>query len=87
MGLVAVDAEFGLDTEHNPSAIDQLLDLRRPAVVDVGARVFADLVVIDVLVHQDRGLDVRLCRFGGVHRITDHLLGGGRHFQSSEYGL
>lgn len=72
---MSVDAEFGLDAEDDPPAIDQLLDLRRPTVVDVGARVFADLFVVDVQVHQDAWQEARLGRFGVAKGFADHLMG------------
>jgi hypothetical protein len=72
--LVAVELEFGLDAEDDPSAGDQLLELRRPAVVDIARGVLADVGVIDVQVHQDARLEARFGRFGRTQCITDHFL-------------
>ena len=74
LGLVAVEVELGLDAKHDPAAVDQLLDLGSPAVVDVAAGVFADVGVVDVLVHQDCWLEAWLCRFGVAKGIADHFL-------------
>ncbi len=78
-GGVAVDAELGLDAEDDPSAVDHPLELRRPAVVDIARGVLGDLVVVDVLVHQDRGLEACFGRFGVAQGVTDHFIGCGGH--------
>jgi len=79
-GVMAVEVELGLDAEGNPSVVDQLLDLGGPAVVDVAGGVLADLVMVDVLVHQDAWLDAGLGLLGFAQGVADHFLGSGhRH--------
>lgn len=73
--VVAIDAELGLDAEHDPAGLDQLLELGRPAVIDIAAGVLADLVVVDVLVHQNAGLDTCLSGLGVAQDVADHFLG------------
>lgn len=73
---MAVDgAGLRLDAEDDPAGVDQLLDLGSPAVIDVAAGVFADVVVFDVAVHQNARLDADLGGLGGTQGVTDHFLG------------
>lgn len=72
--LVAVELELGLDTEDDPSAVDQLIELGRPAVVDVAGGVLDDLIVVDVLVHQDGRLETGFGRLGAAKGLMNHFL-------------
>lgn len=72
---MAVEIELGLDAEDNPAAVDQLLDLGSPAVVDVAAGVLADVRVVDVQVHQDARLDADIGGLGITQGVMDHFLG------------
>lgn len=72
---MTIEVELGLDAEHDPAAVDQLLDFGSPAVVDVAAGVLPDVVVVDVAVHQDARLDTDLGGLGVTQGVTDHFLG------------
>ena len=72
---MAVDVELGLDAEHDPAAVDQLLDPGSPAVVDVAAGVFPDVGVVDVQVHQDVRLNADFGGLGVTQGVFDHFLG------------
>jgi len=74
LGIVAVEIELGLDTEDNPAAVDQLLYFGGPAVVDEAARVFADVVVVDIAMHQDARLDTDFGRLAVTQSVLDHFL-------------
>ena len=74
--VVAISAELGLDAEHDPAAVDQLLDLRCPAFIDVTAGVLRNLAVVDVLVHEDAGLDAGFGVFGTPERFLNHFMCG-----------
>ncbi len=80
VGLVSVDVKLGLDAEHDPATTDQLLELGGPGTVDLAGRVLIDLAVVDVLVHQDAGLDASLGRFRRTQSVLDDLSRRSRHF-------
>ncbi len=71
---MAVEAELGLDAEDDEAAVHQLLGLRRPGIVQIRALVLGDLGVVDVQVHQNRGLNARFRSLRIAKGLLDNLL-------------
>lgn len=70
-GGMAVAVELGLDAEDHEAVVHELLELRGPRVVDVAAGILADVVVVDVPMHQDRRSEVNFGVLGSGERFPD----------------
>lgn len=86
LGVVADHAHFGLDSECNPAGVQELLDFRSPAVVQVAGGELRDLGHIDVQVCDDRRLDTFRHALGRLECLPDSFGGDALHLGFSSVG-